>query len=73
MTSVTGRVEPGTYTAQEAFTRLGCGRTLGYEMIHDGRLPAIRMGRRVLVPRAAIEQLLEHPQTTRCRATNNTP
>jgi excisionase family DNA binding protein len=64
-TRSTRTIERGTYSAPEAFERLGVGRTLGYQMIRDGRLPALRFGRRVVVPVAAIERLLADPSPIR--------
>lgn len=51
-------IERGTYSAPEAFERLGIGRTKGYELIRTGELPALRFGRRVVIPRAALERML---------------
>lgn len=36
-------------TVEEAAKRLRCGRTLVYDLLRDGRLPAVRVGRRRLV------------------------
>ncbi len=36
---------------------LGVGTTLCWEMVHTGELPSVRLGRRVLIPRAAVERL----------------
>lgn len=41
----------------EAARLLGIGTTLCWEMVHGGQLPSVRFGRRVLIPRAAIERL----------------
>ena len=48
-----------TYTLTEAARRLGISRALAYEAAHRGELPVCRIGRRVLVPRAALLRLLE--------------
>ena len=47
-----------TYTLTEAASRLGISRALAYEAAQRGELPACRIGRRVLVPRAALLRLL---------------
>ncbi len=48
-----------TYTVEEASDRLGIGRTLGYELARRGELPGvIRLGRRLLVSRPALEKAL---------------
>jgi excisionase family DNA binding protein len=55
-----------TYTLNEAARRLGISRALAYEAAHRGELPVCRIGRRVLVPRAALLRLLEDgPSRTR--------
>jgi len=41
----------------EAAHLLGIGTTLCWEMVHGGQLPSVRLGRRVLVPRVAVERL----------------
>jgi len=41
----------------EAARLLGVGATFAWELVHNGQLPSVRLGRRVLVPRAALEQL----------------
>ena len=47
-----------TYTLTEAAGRLGISRALAYEAAHRGELPVCRIGRRMLVPRAALLRLL---------------
>lgn len=42
-------------SVREAARLLGIGRDTAYGLIREGRLPAVRIGRRVLVPRAALE------------------
>jgi excisionase family DNA binding protein len=55
-----------TYTLNEAARRLGISRALAYEAANRGELPVCRIGRRVLVPRAALLRLLEDgPSGTR--------
>jgi excisionase family DNA binding protein len=48
-----------TYTLNEAARRLGISRALPSEAANRGELPDCRIGRRVLVPRAALLRLLE--------------
>ncbi len=47
-----------TYTVTEAAELLGIGRSAAYEAARSGQLPTIRIGKRVLVPVAALERLL---------------
>jgi excisionase family DNA binding protein len=46
------------YSVEEAAKLLGVGRTTAYLAVARGELPCIRIGRRVVVPRAALERLL---------------
>jgi len=48
-----------TLTVPEVASRLGLSRNGAYEAVAAGQIPAIRIGRRVLVPRTALERLLE--------------
>lgn len=52
-----------TYTVDEAAERLGIGRNAAYEAIKRGELPALRIGRRLVVPRAALDRLLSGAET----------
>ena len=47
-----------TYQVEEAARILGIGRSAAYEAVRRGDIPSIRIGRRVLVPRAALDRLL---------------
>lgn len=51
-----------TMTVQEAAAALNISRSLAYEAARDGRIPTIKIGRRLLVSRRALERLLEEPQ-----------
>ncbi len=48
-----------TFTVEEAGEILGISRALAYEMARTGRLPTLRFGRRLVVPKKAIEGMLE--------------
>ena len=50
-----------TYTVPEAGEVLGIGRSAAYEAARTGQIPTIKIGKRILVPRAALERLLENP------------
>ena len=47
-----------TLTVEEAARVLGIGRTLAYEGVRTGAIPSVRVGRRLLVPKAALARLL---------------
>lgn len=57
-----GAIAPGTerltLTVEEAAATLGISRAFAYEAVSRGEIPSIRIGRRVLVPRAALERML---------------
>ena len=46
------------FSITEAAALLGVGRTLAYAMAKAGDLPTVRLGRRLVVPRAQLERLL---------------
>jgi excisionase family DNA binding protein len=50
-----------TYTVDETARILGIGRSAAYEGIRRRDIPSIRVGKRLLVPRAALEHLLSDP------------
>lgn len=47
-----------TLTVEEAAASLGISRASAYEAVRRGDIPAIRIGRRILVPRVALERFL---------------
>ncbi len=51
-----------TLTVEETAKLLGIGRQLAYERVKTGEIPVIKVGRRLLVPRRALEKLLEQGQ-----------
>ena len=50
-----------TVTVQEAAKLLGISRNLCYDAVAKGQIPAVRVGRRLLVPRIALHNLLAAP------------
>jgi excisionase family DNA binding protein len=48
-----------TATIMEAAEVLGIGRNQAYEAARRGEIPTIRIGKRLLVPLAALERLLQ--------------
>lgn len=51
-----------TLTVDEAAKILGIGRQLAYDRVKTGEIPAIKIGRRLLVPKKALEKLLGEPK-----------
>ena len=50
-----------TMSVEEAGQLLGISRGLAYELVSRGDIPSIRLGRRIVVPRRALNQLLDIP------------
>jgi excisionase family DNA binding protein len=50
--------KPATYSVPEAGRILGLGKNASYEAAHRGELPVLRFGRKLRVPRAALEKML---------------
>jgi len=48
-----------THTVEEAGKLLGLSRNSAYALAKTGALPTIRLGKRLLVPKAALELLLK--------------
>ena len=57
------QVEPKTITVSQAALMLGISRGSAYEATRTGQLPAIRIGKRWLIPVKALEQMLESTST----------
>ena len=47
-----------TLTVEEAGDALGISRASAYEGVRTGEIPSIRVGRRIVVPTAALRRLL---------------
>ncbi len=48
---------PRAYTIEEVAALLGISRGLAYEGARAGTIPAVRVGRRLLVPRATFDAM----------------
>jgi len=53
-----------TMTVEEAAEALGISRSTAYECVRRGELRALRLGRRLVVPRGALEELLVNGQAS---------
>ena len=58
MSSSSPEPERLTLSVEEAARVLGIGRGLAYELVRTGQIPVIRLGRRMVVPRAQLEAML---------------
>ena len=46
-------------TVPEAAVMLGLSRNFTYELVKQKQLPVVKFGKRLLIPRAALEKMLE--------------
>jgi excisionase family DNA binding protein len=53
-----GTARRETLTVEEAGRVLGLGRAAAYAAVRRGEIPSLRFGRRVLVPREALDRML---------------
>jgi len=51
-----------TITVEQAARILGISRGLAYQMAREHRIPTLKFGKRLVVPKWAIEHLLQEPQ-----------
>lgn len=54
----TAAIAPQTYSVPEAGRILGLGKNASYEAARRGEIPVLRFGRKLRVPRKALERLL---------------
>jgi len=57
MATVT-EVERLTLTIPQAGKLLGISRGLAYQLAREGKIPVIRLGKRLVVPKLALQKLL---------------
>ena len=50
--------KPEVYTVPEVRKLLGINRNLAYEMARQGQIPTIKLGRRLVCPKAAVDRWL---------------
>ena len=48
-----------TMTVEEAAVVLGISRATAYDAVSRGEIPCIRIGRRILIPKVALERMLD--------------
>jgi excisionase family DNA binding protein len=58
MTQLPDPTSRPTVSVDDAAAILGVARVTAYEAVHAGQIPSIRVGRRILVPTAALRRLL---------------
>ena len=58
MTETAPQEKCQTLTVPEAGQLLGIGRNAAYQGVANGEIPVLRIGKRLVVPRAALERML---------------
>lgn len=58
MLTETAPIECLVYSVEEAARLLGISRNHAYDSVRTGDIPAVRLGRKWLVPRVALERML---------------
>ena len=53
-----------TFSVEEAAGILGISRALAYTLVNRGEIPSLRLARRIVVPRKALEELLDRARAT---------
>ena len=51
-----------TVSVDEAALLLGISRGLAYRLVDAGVIPSVRLGRRIVVPRKQLDQMLDQPE-----------
>ncbi|MBA7471241.1 hypothetical protein ES707_06544 [subsurface metagenome] len=51
-----------TVSVDECAKLLGISRGLCFQMVHEGKIPHLRFNKRILIPKWAMERLLQEPQ-----------
>jgi excisionase family DNA binding protein len=59
MSAVPDPAEQPTMTVEEAGDALGISRASAYEAVRSGAIPALRVGRRWIVPTAPVRRMLK--------------
>ena len=54
-----------TVSVPEAGRALGVGYSLSYRLAKAGKIPVLRLGRKLRVPIAALEEMLKNPSAHR--------
>jgi len=54
--------EKATYSVERTTVLLGLSKSSVYEGIRNGQIPHIRIGRRILIPRIALDRMLSGQQ-----------
>jgi excisionase family DNA binding protein len=58
VTDPTQNADPIVVSVDAAAAMLGVSRNFAYALVNSGALPAVRLGRRWLIPKSALERML---------------
>ena len=61
------------FSVREAAESLGVSRAFIYEVVRTGELPSVRIGTRILIPKAGIDALLKTTPSTYTSGSANKP
>ncbi len=64
MTKEHHKEEALTLSVEHAARLIGVSRSTAYRLVRDGELPAVRVGRRVLILKKPLMQMLEAEEDT---------
>lgn len=59
MANPSNPMPPLTYSIDEAAHLLGISKSQAYALAHKGEIPTVRLGKRFVIPRAALHKLVE--------------
>jgi len=48
-----------TYTVLEMAKIMGLGKCAAYQAVQRGEIPSLKFGKRIVIPRAALQKMLE--------------
>jgi excisionase family DNA binding protein len=65
-----GNEQQEIFTVPEAAALLRIGKARLYELIHQGKVSALHVGRTMRIPRAALEEFIGHPLAARGESTS---
>ncbi|ROR28518.1 excisionase family DNA binding protein [Mobilisporobacter senegalensis] len=51
-------MEKLTYSVTEAAELIGIGKSLMYELVRENKIPVVRMGKRILIPKIRFENFI---------------
>lgn len=59
---MTQQTRRAAMSVEEAAQELGICRNAAYAAVKEGQIPSIRIGRRLIIPRAAFERMLQRAE-----------